>query len=367
MNKAFLCLFLCTLLGTQGLYAQQTVTFKTTHPYRFELDDTWSLNIYSSQEVEVVLSAEIKKENYGQVVALTSRPMVLKKGMNLLSRHVAATAFYQFYPSGIADYYTANRTLPSGSYTLCIKISCFQPDCSGQGPGFIGSDVNYCNNFQLQVPTPLLLNTPANAAVISDNTPLLTWIPPSPVSPEVTYTLRLVQLQEGQGRLDAIQRNVPLVEAEWLKNIQLNYPMDLPPLEYGSSYAWEVRAVAFREEVAKSEVWEFTLKEDTLIKKEEVFDYIKIWEAGNSVLPIRNFLKLDHIEKQDKESMLHIRIVDEKKNTRATFEQPTVFGENLVVLDLRGIGLKSGESYKAIVRTAQGKEYVIAFTFHFSY
>lgn len=348
------------------LSAQLNVILKPANPYRFQVEDTWNINVLSPIDAEVTISASIQKKGMGNVLSLVSNNVVLKTGMNSFSKMLLSASVVEFFNPDIRTWYDANQALPSGNYSICYMVRCVEPSCGGGGT--LGSDQSFCFNFSVENPTPLLLNSPADRAIIEDVTPLLTWIPPSPVSSQVTYLLRLVKIQEGQGKQDAISRNIPILETGGIQNVILQYPMDMPPLVKGEKYAWEVYAELFGEKIARSEVWEFEIGKDTIKKKEDPFNYIKIRQVNpGSMVTVENMLRLDYHETLEKETELFLEILSAEGKVKGTVTQPIVYGENLLNIPLSGMGLKPGEIYTVRITNKKREKYEIRIRYQFSY
>ncbi len=366
LKSAFFSLF-CFILFSFSSVAQPSVTFKTNNPYRFRIEDAFKTSIFSSGSLSIKIQAEFSRQGLGTIIRAVSAPIELKSGVNSPDFSFGSLEEVTFFNSDYQSWYLSNQSLPSGRYQVCLKLICLNPDCDGLGAGYIPSDNSFCQYIEIENPTPLLLNTPGNESVIDDPTPLLTWIPPSPVSQDVTYTLTLTEINKEQSREEAILRNRPLIEKSGLKSISLNYPADLPELEMEHKYAWKVDAVLSGQVIATSEVWEFELSPRKQEKKPETIYYIKVREeSGKSAVKTVNFLRLDYKEEVNKNAALRIVVRNARGNRVAQFDPAIQFGENLLQIDLRGIGLKSGTEYLAEITSPEGQIYLIRFEFEFS-
>ncbi len=346
--------------------AQMNIMMKPVNPYRFQTEDVWNITVFSPVAAQVNIQAIVSKQGLGPVYNTTCKPVTLKTGSNSFSRLLLSSERIDFSVPEIRNWVDAHPGLPPGHYSVCYTVTCVRVDCDGNGT--IGADNQYCFNFVIEPPSPLLLNFPTNESVIADKTPVLSWIPPSPVSGDVRYELRLVKVRESQSRQDAISRNIPILQREGIQGASLAYPADIDPLEEGETYAWEVYANLFGERIARSEVWEFTIGKDSQEKKTDPFNYIKIRQVNPaSVVNVENTLRLDYRERVSKKADLKIEILTSEGRVKGTLNYPIVYGENLMDISLTGMGLKQDEEYRVRITNELGEHYEIKIRYTFSY
>ena len=364
LKSCILAIFL--FINAGEVFSQMNVMLKPANPYRFQTEDVWNINVISPITTDVIITSRVVKQGTGDIFISTSNTVSIKVGANSLSKLLLSSARVEFQNSEIKSWVDAHLSLPPGHYTVCYVVRCAQVDCGGAGS--IGPDNQYCSNFTIETPSPLLLSFPANESVIEDKTPLLVWIPPSPVSKEVTYELRLVKKQEEQSRQDAVSRNIPIIERTGIEGTSLNFPPDIDPLLEGETYAWEVYANLFGERIARSEVWEFTIGKDTIKKKEDPFNYIKIRQVNPmSVIQVENTLRLDYHELVSKTTELTIEVLTLDGKRKGTVTKTIVYGENLLDISLSGMGLKPETEYLVQIKNASGEHFEIKIAYSFSY
>ncbi|MHB1279180.1 MAG: hypothetical protein ACYC1Q_12385 [Bacteroidia bacterium] len=364
LKGCILAIFL--FINTGEVFSQMNVMLKPANPYRFQTEDVWNINVISPITTDVIITARVAKQGIGDIFISTSNTVSIKVGANSLSKLLLSSARVEFQNSEIKSWVDAHLSLPPGHYTVCYVVRCAQADCGGAGS--IGPDNQYCSNFAIETPSPLLLSFPANESVIEDKTPLLVWIPPSPVSKEVTYELRLVKVQDEQGRQDAISRNIPIMERAGIEGTSLNFPVDIDPLVEGETYAWEVYANLFGERIARSEVWEFTIGKDTIKKKEDPFNYIKIRQVNpTSIIQVESTLRLDYHEQVSKTTELTIDVLTLDGKHKGSVTKKIVYGENLLDVSLSGMGLKPETEYLVQIKNASGEHFEIKIAYSFSY
>lgn len=358
-------LVLFLLLNATNSAAQFNLIQKPVNPFRFGLNNLWDINIVSSTSVEIYLEARIVKNGIGPILTSTSSNIALGVGMNSLGSVNMNSKSLNYLNSDIRSWVETHQTLPPGRYSICYQIKCAMPNCGGTP---IGPDNQQCFEFVLENPSPLLLNFPQDESVINITRPLLTWIPPSPVSNEVTYTLRLVKQQEKQSSQDAIQRNIPVIERSGISGNTLSFPPDVEELEKGQTYAWEVHAVLLNEKIAQSQVWEFTIGKDTIIKKQEYNNYIKIREVNpSSAIVVENILRLDYRELVAKKGSLDIEILSLSGRLKGTISTDVLYGENLLNIPIGDLGLVPNTDYLVRIKNQTGDKFELRITYSFSY
>lgn len=95
---------------------------------------------------------------------------------------------------------------------------------------------------QAQLTQPV--NTlPHDGETIHIKRPILQWLPALPAS-GVVYSLRIVELIEGQSAMAAIQSNPSIFQREGLQQNAFAYPLVAPKLNMGQCYVWQVKAVS---------------------------------------------------------------------------------------------------------------------------
>ncbi len=129
--------------------------------------------------------------------------------------------------------------LPDGTYTLtihCLNIR----TASGQPiPDFFTQ-----TTFVVSTPQPPSLLYPQNESAVTVPNPVFQWTPAFRASgTQPAYRFRIVELLRGQTALRAIEANYPLFEINVQDATALPYPVSVPPLLEGRTYAWRVQAI----------------------------------------------------------------------------------------------------------------------------
>lgn len=149
--------------------------------------------------------------------------------------------------------------LPEGTYTACAVVR----DLSGAN-----LSRQACQDFEIVYPEPPQLIFPGNETGITTEFPTFQWVPVTvPPDYDLTYTLKIVELLEGQTPLDGLEANIPHFE-ETTANNNLPYPIDALAFEDGKTYAWRVQALdqfgmAPSSNQGYSEIFTFSVPADT--------------------------------------------------------------------------------------------------------
>ncbi len=274
----YLVVLFISLFGFfRNLNAQITIQFTSVNEYMFSSKEALNFIAVNSakQNVSSVFKGTITGQNSTIVAEFSTEPTLLQLGANVISPNSIAIKDIQYHNSDIAEIEQKTGTYPSGDYRICIWAVCALPDCGGIGAGAGATEQAECLQVHIENPTPLLLAYPENLSEIDQTRPLYSWIPPGPVasSASLNYSMTLVEMQQGQSRSDALALNRPIIQENGLSQQMLNHPLDLPALEEGKTYAWQVQAFVGQTFFAKSEQWQFKVKkeEKKSLPKQAVF------------------------------------------------------------------------------------------------
>lgn len=266
MNKNNIYALLVLLLNQISSAFAQNLTYSLlpTNPYKMEVVDLFNMNILnpSSQSVSIFLIGKIEMLNYGLIVEVKSKNILVAPGNNRISGAELDIESLNYLDHQIQQFENQTGTLPPGNYKMCISTGCSNSNCDGKEASFVFIESPLCKEFNIMLPSPLLLNFPKDGAEIALVKPQLTWIPPMPLASQqtLTYKLRLVEKIGNQSPIDAIMRNRPLIEQSGIEEIFLNYPPDVEELDTSKQYAWQVEAYSGNLKIATSEAWYFKFK-----------------------------------------------------------------------------------------------------------
>ena len=226
-------------LGFTFLQAQISMTLQVPPAGVLVKNQLWNMLLVnsgaSSTTVRVQLSLLDEKNNQPVLTAI-SAPLLLTRGARQVQAKDLSPIQYSYNgPSFHADE-DPNGLLPVGSYQACYTVMVSDK----------GTVVRVENCIQVNVDplSPPLLNTPADEGLLYTPYPQFTWLPPAPVGlfNDLSYDLVVVEVLPGQGKADAIQQNIPVYSAGFVKNLYMNYPSSYRSLDTSRLYAWRIIA-----------------------------------------------------------------------------------------------------------------------------
>ena len=160
----------------------------------------------------------------------------------------------------------------------------------------------------------------------------------------------MAEVLTGQSATDAVQKNLPVQSTLALQQPALRYPLQGRALEKGKTYAWQIVARDQNQFSAKSEVWTFTVKNDSTNNATDGTSYIKVTSKPLSpVFAINGILKAEYYHELA-DSVINIKIFNVKHSETVLFSSaiPVKHGQNFLQYDLtRKLKLDEGECYEA--------------------
>ena len=247
-------LAVCLSLGMTALQAQISVTLEVPPAGVLVKNQLWNMLLVnsgaSSATVRVQLTLMDERNNTPVLTAM-SAPLLLTHGARQLQAKDLSPIQYNYSgPSFHADQ-DPNGLLPVGSYQACYTV--MAPE-KGNAPR-----VENCIQVNVDPLSPPLLNTPVDEAHLFTTYPQFTWLPPAPVGlfNDLSYDLIVVEVLPGQGKADAIQQNIPVYSAGFVKDLYSNYPSSYRALDTAHLYAWRIIALNNGLPAAMSDIWTF--------------------------------------------------------------------------------------------------------------
>ena len=230
-------------------FAQSLSGSLTLNPYPSPYVSDWennpsalgSLTIYNNlgRALQIRIRAQVSMQGRGQVfnsitnpIDISSAPVQIITNTTLISLSDASFAD--------KDYERKMRftgRLLEGYYTACLTVENLN--------GVILAN-NICSNFTILYPSAPQLIFPVNNDSLESNTnyPTFQWIPVIvPPAYQIKYTLRIVEILQGQTQDQAINSNIPLYENSQILINSFTYPIEALPIEEGKKYAWQVQAL----------------------------------------------------------------------------------------------------------------------------
>ena len=150
----------------------------------------------------------------------SSRLFTIVKGAKQLQLSDLNPVQYNYSGAAAVADRSSSGLLPVGSYQLCYTLV-------EQSSKNIMPALEECLPVEIAPLSPPQLNMPANTDTISTLYPVFQWIPPAPLSlfTDLNYELVLVEMYKGQQALDAVQKNAPIYQQYYIRNMVLPYPL----------------------------------------------------------------------------------------------------------------------------------------------
>jgi hypothetical protein len=301
------------------------------------------------------------KDVSGKVVVNVDIPKIgILPGGNTLHKGLLANSKMRFGSSPAASLTGQSGRFPEGEYEYCFRFMELQ-----NKPNTDPVIHENCFQHTIQPATPLLLTDPFNGDQICNTRPSFSWQPPVPFTPDMRYRITVAEMQEKQDGITALANNRPVINLADVRQQFLTYPPQVPDLVKGKQYAWQVWAYSGNTLVTKSEIWQFTVKCDTVPVLKDSYREAKP-ELDGSFYMAKEVLhfsftnpyragKLDYTIQDLSDPLTEI-----KKLPKVNMKQ----GLNLV--DLRLSSHRSfihGHQYLMKIRNAGNKELVLKFSY----
>ncbi|WP_124245494.1 hypothetical protein [Cyclonatronum proteinivorum] len=172
----------------------------------------------------------------------TSNPVTFEPGFFVFENFFEEVSFpgsvsdvLENLPASFINQIIQTGVLPEGSYSFRVT-----PQAVNLTPPV--SIIPSVSNFVVRLPQPPALVMPRDEAIVSLAVPVFTWTPVVAIGNlTVEYVFRIVELLEGQNPEDAMVSN-PIYHEQILSQTSLPYTPNLPPLEQGRQYAWQITA-----------------------------------------------------------------------------------------------------------------------------
>ena len=268
--KIFLLATAALLLNSAASYAQWNATLNIV-PYPSPYVSDWENNISeigqliiysnSNNPEKVRIRSVATLEGTGKVFEGTSDEITVQPG---IPEMIDVTKLIKFGEATFPEKHLKNQSvetgrLPEGHYELSVAV--LNPS-NPQTP-FVS---NVVADFTIIYPDPPSLIFPDQDGKIASDYPTFQWTPVT-VPPDYTiyYSLKIVQVLDGQTPQRALEANIPQFERDHLTTTTFTYPIDALPLDTGKTYAWQITALDQNNfppthNNGKSQIYTFTYK-----------------------------------------------------------------------------------------------------------
>lgn len=341
MHKKSLTL-LCWLLVVMGAgRAQISMTLQVPPAGVLVKNQLWNMLLVNSGTAPVTVYCSLvlldEKTNQPVLTAITAPVLVSRGARQLQAKDLGPIRYTYNGPSFHADE-DPNGLLPVGSYQACYTVV---PMMKSSG------HVENCIQVNVDPLSPPLLNTPADESRSYTPYPQFTWLPPAPqgIFNDLSYDLIVVEVLPGQGKADAIQQNIPVYSAGFVKNLYMNYPSSYKAMDTGRLYAWRIIALNNSLPAAMSDIWTFrvvTPDKPALKKDDDIFIDLKRG-LDPSVASAGQILKLSY-ENTPADTTIHYTITSLEEAGNPIVQQGQLSlrnGRNLLQ-----VPLEKGNSYQ---------------------
>ena len=255
-RSALALLLACPTIAAQ---AQYNIVPLAVSPIYLK-SQLWAVSISNTgTPIEARIQLDMQDlETRQSVLTAATAAFRVPKGVTMVPLNSLEPIVYSYNSPVVVDR-TPNGPLPIGRYQVCYQLLI----TSGETQGLIAED---CDEVAVEPLSPPLLTSPEDDSVVKVAQPNFTWVPPTPVTMfnDLTYDVIISEVNEGQSLTDAIQKNLPVQQAQGLTTPFLTYPLTGPQLDTGKTYAWQVIARNQQTFAAKSEVWSFRTQAKSL-------------------------------------------------------------------------------------------------------
>lgn len=255
-------LLICSLFFILvNTHAQLTLTLQVPSSGVLVKPQLWNAVVTSSYTdiKQVFIGITLSDATTGEpILTATTIQFAIETGAVQVNESNLSPIYYEYLSSRVIDR-SPEGYLPAGMFTACYTVFIVQEN--------EGSPVaEECIPITVEPVSPPVLNTPFDQDVLQTHYPQFTWIPPTPpeIFSNLGYDFVLVEVQSGQSAGDAIQQNLPLYTTNQ-PDLFLNYPSSLNALDTGKMYAWQITAKNGNEYAAQSEIWTFSIAEDSIL------------------------------------------------------------------------------------------------------
>lgn len=212
------------------------------------------INLTSSSSARMTLTIKVTEISGQPVVTIKTLPFYISKGVNPVERNAFANGLFSFGQNYFGNMVKQSGKFPEGEYECC-----FVEEIESKDPGILPR-YEQCFNYQLRPLTPFLLIFPVDEDIICNKRPSFSWQPPLPLPLDAKFRLILTEMKDKQTPIESISNNEPIINQASLTANTLMYPVNIPELKEGVSYAWQVTIYSGLTIIKKSEIWTFTVK-----------------------------------------------------------------------------------------------------------
>lgn len=326
---------------------------------------TMSLVNTSNEVLNIKLDMTLTDVSNGQaVLSGSSNIFILPAG----AKQIQVSDIVPIQYNVLNSTYNVNNNpegfLPVGLFNVCFSIL-------RRNSEVLSKISEECETIEVEPASPPFLTSPDDQVEIDQNRPLFTWLPPSPafLFNNLSYELKLVEVNTNQNASDAIQNNYPILNQGYISSCTFQYPFSIQSLDTSKLYAWQVKALNNMQAVSNSEIFTFKLKKqvDTIVRESNV--YVKLKGLNEVPFTVCNgVLRYEYVNSYNNPSLqLELTDVTSKINQKVPLgetQQILSYGQNFLRLDLSGNStLINNHIYQLEVNATKGEKLAIKFIY----
>ena len=291
------------------------------------------------------IQLSFQEEGTGRkIFSAITGPVYLPKGASQLSVKDMGAVQYDYLSSSYSSLSASAGLLPVGRFVVCYNLF----ESKVKSTQILAQD---CLPIAVEPFSPTQLANPGDKAVVSTPYPVFSWIAPAPVNmfDNLSYKLMVTEVLNGQSPSEALQRNPLLFMQTGIKDVALTYPSSYISLQPGKTYAWQIIAQNDNTYSAATDVWSFSLKNDSfsVVLDRAAYPHLQRGPAASRFI-VQQKMKFSYDNEAD-DSLLEAKVYTYNgQGNMSIYTKEVVLkrGMNFIDLDLSGIkGLRQGEVY----------------------
>ncbi len=234
-----------------GIQAQVTIGFIQPPSNEWSMQYMWNLTITnnSGKDQVVKLKGTLEEKRKGLIADASSSFFTAKPGTYPVHVSDLNPVSTNYVDKKYEDIMLSTGTMPDGDYIICVIVySAANIELSKD-----------CIEQPIHNLTPPELTYPSDGETLKDSIPVFQWMPPMPTPAEeiITYTLKIVELLDGQVPIEAMESNPAFFTKESIHSPYFQFQLSSRNFVGKTNFAWQVTANGKNYEIGKSQVWSF--------------------------------------------------------------------------------------------------------------
>jgi Domain of Unknown Function (DUF928) len=328
-------------------------------------DQLWNIVLVNNNDApqDIQLQVSMLDIKTGEkVLTGASRLFTIIKGAKQLQLADMSPVQYNYSGSAALTDRSSNGLLPIGNYQLCYTL--IEQSDKNTLPA-----MEECLPVEIAPLSPPQLNAPANSDTVTTLYPIFQWIPPAPLNlfNDLNYELLLVEMNKGQQATDAIQKNTPVYQQGFIKNMFFAYPSSAKALEVGKTYAWQVIVKNGNNYAEKTESWSFTVFNSAKLPGIKASGFPRLQQGTGALYYVFDDQLKFAYTNITSDTLVSMQFYDEKSPAAPAFYKKSLKvspGDNLIqdnLLNKRTF--KEDELYRLEIIDARGIKWSILFRY----